>query len=152
MKQADFFKNKFNLALFCSWAGLYLLQMILSFAGIRGGVPSCLLAVLYAGVTGTMAFVGWWKKERIFQAISVACAAIQVVMLLLSIPFMITGSDILPKFLQCLLHVPGYSLLTAPLAWRWILAAFWGVILWSAVESSGRTLAEYVASWWRSLW
>ena len=152
MKQADFFKNKLNLALFCSWAGLYLLQMILSFAGVRGGVISCLLAVLYAGVVGTMAFAGWWKKERILQTISITCAAIQVVMLLLSIPFMITGADILPKFLQCLLHVPGYSLLAAPLAWRWVFAAFWGVILWSTIESSGRTLAEYIASWWRSLW
>lgn len=148
MGQTAFFKNKFYLALLGSWLGLYIVQMILSFIGVRGTVPVYILAVLYGLSVALMLGVGYVKKEKIFLLLAVVCATIQVVLFLFSIPAMVTGKDILPKTLQCLFHVPGYGLMTGAYGWRWAFAIFWGVIFCGALEGLAKKLGEEISAWW----
>lgn len=148
MGQTSFFKNKFYLALLGSWLGLYIVQMILSFAGVRGTAPVYILAVLYGLTVALMLGVGYVKKEKIFLLLAAVCATIQVILFLFSIPTMITGKDILPKALQCLFHVPGYGLMAGAYGWRWGFAIFWGVIFCGALEGLAKKLGEEISAWW----
>ena len=152
MGQTNIFKNKFYLALLGSWLGLYLLQMILAFAGVRGNTFSCVLAVLYGIVVALMLGVGYVRRERTFLLLAGVCATIQVILFLFSIPMMVTGKDLLPKALQCLLHIPGYSLMSAPYGWRWAFAIFWGVIFCGSVEGMWKGICAAFSNWRDARW
>ena len=63
MEQEKFLKNKLYLALLGSFFGLYLVQMILSLAGIRGNVPVYVLAILFAMAAAMILAVGYLRRQ-----------------------------------------------------------------------------------------
>lgn len=149
MEHNNIFKNKLYFSLLCAWLGLFLAQMVLSFANIRGSLPTYLLAILNALLVAAIYILGYVKQEKFLRVIPEIYALVQILLFLLSIPGMITGKDILPKLLQCLFHVPGYGLLAGGYAWRWVFAAFWGSILFSGGEDLGRKLKEDIKALFR---
>lgn len=148
MEQNGIIRNKLYLSLLCTWLGLYLVQMVLSFANVRGNVFVYILAVLNALVVAAVAVIGYVKKERLFLLLPFAYAVIQIALFLFSIPAMVTGKDVLPRFLQCLLFVPGYGLTAGAHGWRWAFAAYWGIVLMGAGEGLGIKMRESISHWW----
>lgn len=151
MENRAFFKNKLYLALLGSWVLLYILQAVLALAGVLGGVFLYILAVAFALVTAAMLIVGFVRREKLFFLICGIYSLFQVILFLLSIPAMITGRDLLPRVLQCLLHVPGYGLLSGAFLWPWIFILFWGVVLFGTWDSVWNRISARINDWWQGL-
>lgn len=151
VEQGKFLKNKLYLALLGSFLGLYLVQMILSLAGVRGNALVYVLAVLFALSAAGMLAVGYLRRQHVLLTVTAVYGCVQVLLFLLSIPGMITGKDSLPLLVEKLLFVPGYGLAAGGYLWRWAFALYWGVIFFGALEATGRELGRWISSWFSGL-
>lgn len=151
MEQEKFLKNKLYLALLGSFFGLYLVQMILSLAGVRGNVPVYVLAILFAMAAAMILAVGYLRRQHVLLTVAAVYSCIQVLLFLLSIPGMITGKDSLPFLVKKLLFVPGYGLEAGGYLWGWAFALYWGVIFFGALEATGRELGKWISHWFSNL-
>lgn len=148
MEHNGLIQNKLYFSLWCSWLGLFLIQVILSFANVRGNAAVYILAVLNAIVVAAVAGIGYVKKERLMLLVPAVYALVQVVLFVLSIPAMVTGTHGIPKFLQCLFFIPGYGLGAGSYGWRWAFLIYWSIILYGAWEGLGMELKADFSGWW----
>lgn len=151
MEREKFLKNKLYLALLGSFLGLYLVQMILSLAGVQGNALVYVLAILFAVVAAAILAVGYLRRQHVLLTVAAIYGCVQVLLFLLSIPGMITGRDSLPLVVEKLLFVPGYGLQAGGYLWRWVFALYWGVIFFGALEATGRELGKWISQWFSSL-
>ena len=151
MEQEKFFKNKLYLVLTAVFLGLYLVQMILALANVRGGAPGYVLAVLFAVDVGAILAVGYLRRQHGLLTLAAVYGCAQVLLFLLSIPGMITGKDSLPLLVEKLLYVPGYGLQAGAYLWQWAFALYWGVIFFGALEATGRELGKWISQWFSNL-
>ena len=151
MERERFLKNKLYVALLGSFLGLYLVQIVLSLAGVRGNALVYALAILFAIAAAGILAVGYLRRQHVLLTVAAVYGCAQVLLFLLSIPGMITGKDILPLLLKKLLFVPGYGLEAGGYLWGWAFALYWGVIFFGALEATGRELGKWISRWFSDL-
>lgn len=148
MKESRFLKNKFYLILLGVWVLLYLLQAILGLCGALAGTLACGLAVVYGIVVAIMMVLGYGKQENVFLTICGISSFLQVLLLLLHIPNLVTGHGGVSQTILRLLYIPGSAFLQGNPWWHWGSVAFWGVIFCGTVEALWKMLCSLVSAWW----